>query len=90
MKAGVTTPVRVLFDCSAKTNGRSLSLNDCLYTGTLLVNDLAHVFLRFRINSCAFVSDIEKVFLMVELRPKDKDVTRFLWPTKPNNPDSEY
>jgi len=86
----VITPVRIVFDRSVKINARSPSLNDCLYTGPSLVNDLAQVLLRFRLNSYAFVSDIEKAFLMVQLHSKDRDVTRFLWPIEPNNSESGY
>ena len=86
-KDSATTPIRIVFDCSAKTcNG--LSLNDCLETGPSLVPDLAKVLLRFRLNQYAYVSDIEKAFLMVQLNPEDRDAVRFLWPEKPEELDS--
>ncbi|MCP4254976.1 MAG: hypothetical protein GY775_16540 [Candidatus Scalindua sp.] len=82
-KDSLTTPIRVVFDCSAKKSDKSLSLNDCLHTGPTLVPDLAKVLLRFRCNKYAWVSDIEKAFLMVKLNEADRDYTRFLWPRDP-------
>lgn len=89
-KDSKTTPIRVVFDCSARLSPESLSLNDCLYTGPSLVSDLTQVLLRFRCNTYAWVSDIEKAFLNVGLCPRDRDATRFLWPRNPMDPDSPY
>ena len=57
-KDSVTTPVRVVFDCSAKV-GHDPSPSDCLLTGPSLVSDLAQQLLRFRVGQYAFTSDIE-------------------------------
>ena len=59
-KESRTTPVRVVFDCSAKENNRSPSLNDLLYTGPSLISELAQNLLRFRLDKFAAVRDIEK------------------------------
>ena len=72
-----STPV--LFDCSVRKNAESPSLNDCLWTGPTLTSDLLQVLLRFRLNQFACISDIEKAFLMVQLRKEDKNFTRFPW-----------
>ena len=71
-----TTPLRVVFNCSA---GRP-SLNDCLNTGPCLLNDLCQVLLRFRLNEYACIGDISKAFLMIQLDEKDRSATCFLWP----------
>ena len=78
-KESPTTPVRVVFDCSAKS-ANGLSLNDCLESGPSLVPDLVGVLLRLRMNRFAWISDIEKAFLMVKLKQEDRDAVRFLWP----------
>ena len=84
-----TTPVRIVFDCSAKRDTKSPSLNDCLWTGPTLTSDLLQILLRFRLNEFACASDIEKAFLMVQLRGEDRNFTRFLWLEDPKNPNSK-
>ena len=83
-----TTPIRIVFDCSAKT-GNSYSLNDCLLTGPSRVNDLGSILLRFRLNEYACVADIEKAFLMLGLNETDRDSCRFFWPRDVFDPKSE-
>ena len=87
-KDSPTTPIRVVYDCSAKTHDRSYSLNDCLHTGPSLVSDLAQILLRFRHGKFAWIADIEKAFLMLRLHTEDRDCTRFLWPRDPMDPES--
>ena len=89
-KDSITTPIRIVYDCSAKQSPDSLSLNDCLVTGPSLVPDLAQVLLRFRYQKYAFISDIEKAFLMVGLNEADRDYTQFLWPREPLNINSPF
>lgn len=84
-KDSVTTPVRIVYDCSARA-GNGPSLNDCLLTGPSYVADLSQQLMRFRLGAHACISDIEKAFLMVRLREEDRNVTRFLWVTDINNP----
>ena len=67
----------VVYNCSAKTNARKYSLNDCLHTGPSLVSDLAQILMRFRCGRFAWVADIKKAFLMSQLHHKDRDYTRF-------------
>ena len=62
----------------------------CLYTGPSLVPDLAQVLMRFRCKKYAFISDIEKAFLMAQLHEDDRDYTRFLWPKDPSDPESDF
>ena len=83
-----TTPVRIVFDCSARKSANSPSLNDCLWTGPTLTSDLLQVLLQFRLHQFACASDIEKAFLMVQLREEDRNYTRFLWFENPVDPNS--
>ena len=89
LKKSETTPVRVVFDCSARAKENLPSLNDCLFSGPPLINEMLSVLLRFRFGKYAAVSDIEKAFLMVELDEGDRDVTRFLWPENVDDPESK-
>ncbi|MCP4253678.1 MAG: hypothetical protein GY775_09760, partial [Candidatus Scalindua sp.] len=66
-KDSLTTPIRVVFDCSAKKSDKSLSLNDCLHTGPTLVPDLAKVLLRFRCNTASEVTKRQCLSIIAQL-----------------------
>lgn len=72
-----TTRVRPVFDGSAKTK-ISPSINECLETGSNNNRDLLAVLLRFRLNRVAWIADVEKAFLQVQLMPEDSEAIRFL------------
>ena len=88
VKDSATTPLRVVYDCSAKQSSNDPSLNDCLMSGPSLVNDLLSVLIKFRSYEHACISDIEKAYLMVGLDVNDRDATRFLWPENPSDKNS--
>ena len=74
-----TTKVRIVYDGSARTRKGNPSLNDCLFRGPVLLEDLAGLLMRFRLHKIAIVADIEKAFLQIGIAPKDRDMVRFLW-----------
>lgn len=76
-KDKATTKLRVVYDASARTN--SVSLNDCLHAGPKFNQKIIDILIRFRLHRVAFTADIEKAFLMVSVREKDRDFLRFLW-----------
>lgn len=73
-----TTKVRPVFEANASDED-SKSLNDYLYKGPPLQPQLNSVVMRFRINPIAFIADVKKMFLMIKLHPKDRDLLRFIW-----------
>jgi len=85
------TKVRIVMDASAKPPGQPNmpSLNNCLYTGPLLLKQLVGILLRFRLLNKVLLADIEKAFLQLGVRVMDRDCTRFLWLENPKeiNPD---
>ena len=72
-----TTKMWIVYDASAKSDGPSL--NDCLYSGPSLAENIVDILLRFRCHPTALVGDIEKAFLMINVAAVDRDVLRFLW-----------
>nr|XP_006824436.1 PREDICTED: uncharacterized protein LOC102809361 [Saccoglossus kowalevskii] len=63
-----TTPIHVVYDCSAATGNEQPSLNDCLIIGPPLLNNLTSILLRVRSNPIALTADIEKAFLQIRTR----------------------
>ncbi|XP_015767737.1 PREDICTED: uncharacterized protein LOC107346459 [Acropora digitifera] len=74
-----TTKIRVVYDASSKEGKRGVSLNDCLHVGPALSPLLYDILIRFREKRVAVVGDIEKAFLNVEVKSRDRDCLRFLW-----------
>ncbi|XP_065911201.1 uncharacterized protein [Dysidea avara] len=89
-KDSATTPIRIVYDCSCRQSRDYPSLNDCLLTGPPFLNDLTSIILRFRSHLYGISTDIEKAFLHIALREKDRNFTRFLWLSDPSNPNSEF
>ena len=89
-KNSPTTPIRIVYDCSCHESNSSASLTDCLIVGSPFLNDLCAILLRFCTHPYAFATDIEKAFLHVKLHKSDGDYTQFLWPSKPQVPNSEF
>ena len=55
-----TTKLRAAYDASAKAKKTDLSLNECLYQGPVILEDLCSLLLRFRTYKTAIVADIKK------------------------------
>ncbi|UYV60673.1 hypothetical protein LAZ67_1001831 [Cordylochernes scorpioides] len=84
-----TTKRRVVFDASAMTS-TGLSLNDLLYCGPKLQEDIFNILIKFRTYSIALTADIEKMYLQIRLNPADCCFQRILWRASPNEPIKEY
>ena len=89
-KASSTTPIRIVYDCSCHQSKDHPSLNDCLMIGPSFQNEICSIMLRFRFHAIALSTDFEKAFLHVNLDGADRDYTRFLWLSKPSDPESAF
>ena len=49
-------------------------------------NEICSIMLHFHFHAIALSTDIEKVFLHVNLDGADRDYTRFLWLSEPSDP----
>ena len=78
-KKSDTTPIRIVFNASSKTDSNSKSLNECLLTGPSLTTKLVDSLVEFRTNPVAAVADISKAFLRIGILPHCRDFCRFLW-----------
>ncbi|XP_054709016.1 uncharacterized protein LOC129218718 [Uloborus diversus] len=85
----VSTPLRVVFDASAKTNEGS-SLNSILFNGGIVQQDLFSIALRFRKHQYAFSADIKKMYRQILVDPEDRELQKILWKTDPFGPVETY
>ena len=65
-KESISTPLRVVFNASSKSQGSSL--NDCLLKGPNLTERLESSLLKFRTRRYGYTADISKAFLRVGLQ----------------------
>ena len=66
-----------MFDCATKCNG--ISLNDMLYAGPKLQQDLVNVFVRFRGKPVGIACDIKEMYLQIEIEEPNRSHFRLLW-----------
>ena len=74
-----STKVRVVYDASARAHNNAPSLNECLYTGPPLQNQLWSVITRNGFHAVAVAGDLQKAFLQVRVREAERDVLPFHW-----------
>lgn len=77
-EASTTTKVRVVFDASCKTS-TGISLNDALFAGPIVQEDLREIILRCRIRQIMLVSDAEKMFRQIVVCPEDCRLPSIVW-----------
>ncbi|XP_075152046.1 uncharacterized protein LOC142226066 [Haematobia irritans] len=84
-----TTKVRVVFNASSpSSNGRSL--NDILYTGPVLQQDLVVLILKWRFFTYVFNGDITKMYRQVLVNPNHRSYQRVLFRHSPSEPIQDY
>ncbi|XP_065368746.1 uncharacterized protein LOC135961178 [Calliphora vicina] len=84
-----TTKVRIVFNASRKTKSK-FSLNDVLYTGPTIQNDLITVILNWRRYKYVFSGDIQKMYRQILVHPDDRAFQRILYQPEPNGPIKDF
>ena len=69
--------LKVVFDCSAKLNGRSI--NKELLPGPDLTNMLVGFLTEFKENKVAFIAHIEKMYFQIFFAEQHRSLLQFLW-----------
>lgn len=87
--ASFSTPCRVVFDASMKTD-TGKSLNDILYKGPKLQNNLVSVLLNFRLYSCAITADIKQMYRQILIIEEHRKFLKILWRSHPDSPILTY
>ena len=72
-----STKVRIVFDCSEKMD--VVSLNDVIYAGPKLQQELLDVLVSFHRSPIALACDVKEMYLQVEIEEKDRPMFRILW-----------
>lgn len=84
-----TTKLRVVFDASCKSsNGKSL--NDQLYVGPTIQNDLFTLLIQWRKFEIAFTGDIEKMYRQIWMNDEDAKFQRIIWRNSNTEPLQPY
>lgn len=78
LKPNSSFPLRVVMDSSAKTD-TSFSLNDLLYSGPKLQQDVLTLFLNFRLFRIGLTADIRRMYLKIGMCEKHTRFQRILW-----------
>lgn len=78
-----STPVRIVWNSSQEFHG--VSLNDLLYKGPDVLNQIRGVLLRFRTGLYAALGDVKKMYNSVWLKDKEVHLHRFLWRDNPED-----
>lgn len=84
-----TTSLRVVFNASAKLPNQP-SLNDCLFCGPKLQQDIVTILLNFRLHPFVFTADIKMMYRQILVASKYQDYQRIIWRFSPHEPIQEY
>ena len=68
---------RVVYDGAAMHKG--MSLNQAIFEGTNLLNNLVEVLARFRLGKYACIADLSKCFFQVSIPTTQRDLFRIVW-----------
>lgn len=81
--------LRVVFDASAKTKN-NLSLNDCLYKGPKLQNDILTILSKFRLHRYVLCVDMKQMYRNIVLDTNQCNYQRIIWRFDPSEAPQGY
>ncbi|XP_023248343.1 uncharacterized protein LOC111644036 [Copidosoma floridanum] len=81
--------LRVVFNASSPTS-TGYSLNDALYPGPKLQDDIVSVLTQWRLYRVAFCADIKMMFRQIQIRKEDVHLQRVIWSQGENEPETHY
>ncbi|KAF0716103.1 DUF1758 domain-containing protein, partial [Aphis craccivora] len=87
--SSTSTKLRVVFDASAKTD-TNRSLNDVLFKGPCIQDELVSIMARFRTHMYAITADIKKMYRQIWVTESQRDYQRILWRENPDQPLNTY
>ncbi|XP_075150627.1 uncharacterized protein LOC142224725 [Haematobia irritans] len=85
----LTTKLRVVFNASNPTSNKS-ALNDTLYTGPILQQNLVLQILKWRFFKYVFNADITKMYRQILLDPNQTQYQRILFRKSPADPVEDF
>ncbi|GFW70415.1 integrase catalytic domain-containing protein [Trichonephila clavipes] len=74
-----TTKLRTVFNASSPSTSGKSPLNSIQFNGGLVEEDLFSIMVRFRKHKYAFTTDIEKMFRMINIHPRQTCLQGILW-----------
>lgn len=88
-ESSFTTKLRVVFDASSKSSN-GFALNELMFIGPKIQDDLFVLLLRGRRIPVAFTADIEKIYRQILVHPADHNFQHILWRESEDQPITEY
>lgn len=85
----VSTPMRVVFDASAK-DAFGVSLNNTLLPGPKLQTNIFDLLLRFRWHAVVFTGDVQQMYRQILVPVEDAEYQRIVWRSAPTEPIRDY
>lgn len=88
-ESSTSTKLRVVFNASqVSSNGKSL--NDNMFVGPKLQQDLSSIVLRWRQHFIVFAADIEKMYRQIRVADEDTNYQRILWRRSPDDAVTDF
>ncbi|XP_063623858.1 uncharacterized protein LOC134795856 [Cydia splendana] len=89
LRDSVTTPLRVVFDASAK-DANETSLNATLLAGPKLQTNIFDLLTRFRWHAVVFTGDVKQMYRQILVPEEDAEFQRILWRPSAVGPVRDY